>query len=146
MDVDRLLADEESAWRELCAAFDRIPLERMDEPGLTPDGWSAKDAMFHIGAWMADCAEQLCRMRMGTFEDRVDTAADIERQNREWFELSQTMDPATVRSQFVAARTRVLHEWAELPEVTPAAWEWFEESGTLHYRKHVEDLRAWAEG
>jgi hypothetical protein len=26
--------------------------------------------------------------------------------------------------------------------VTPVAVEWFEESGALHYAKHVEDLRA----
>ena len=145
MDVGRLLADEEAGWRELREIVDRMSPELLERPGLTPDGWSAKDAMFHIGAWMADCADQLERMRMGTFEDRIDTLGDIERQNREWFELSRTLDIATVRTGLIAARTRMLQEFAALTDVTPAAWEWFEESGSLHYRKHVGELRACAD-
>jgi hypothetical protein len=101
--------------------------------------------MFHIGAWMADCANQLERMRLGTFDDRIDTVQDIDRMNREWFELSRAADLQTVRAEFVAAHQRMLAEWAELPEITGAAWEWFEESGPIHYRKHLADLRAWAD-
>ena len=115
----------------------------LQRPGLTPDGWSVKDAMFHIGAWMADCANQLERMRLGTFVDRIDTIPDIERMNREWFELSKVMDLETARIELVSAHQRMLQEWAALPEITPAAWEWFEESGPIHYRKHLDDLRAW---
>ena len=145
MDVGRLVADEDAAWRELRDVLDRMTLEQLERPGLTPDGWSVKDAMFHIGAWMADCAGQLERMRMGTFQDRVDTVEDIERQNREWFELSRTLDLATVRTELIAARTWMLHEFAALADVIPSAWEWFEESGPIHYRKHVGELQAWAD-
>ena len=143
MDVERLLAREEELWHELLAFIGPLTPERLEEPTVTPEGWSVKDVMFHIGAWAADCADQLERMRMGTFEDRVDTFGDIERQNREWFELSRTMDLATVRAGFIAARTKMLQEWAALVDVSSAAWEWFEESGPIHYRKHLDDLRRW---
>lgn len=138
-----LLVDEDRAWSDLLDAFERLS-PMLEAPGLTPDGWSAKDAMFHIGAWMADCANQLERMRLGTFEDRLDTVTDIDRMNREWFEQSRAMDPETVRAEFIAAHQRMLAEWAELSEITAAAWEWLEESGPIHYRKHLTDLRAWA--
>ena len=143
MDVDGLLAEEETAWRELHAAFAAIATEQLEEPGITPDGWSPKDVMFHIGAWAAECAHMLECIRMGTFEDPFTTGEAVNRQNREWFEQSRTMDPGTVRAEFIAARTRMLQEWAALPTVTPEAWEWLEESGPIHYRKHLEDLAVW---
>jgi hypothetical protein len=79
-------------------------------------------------------------MRMGTWEEPKE---DVERQNREWFELSRTMDLPTVRAELISARTRMVAEFGSLPEVTPAAVEWFEECGALHYEAHLVDLRPW---
>jgi hypothetical protein len=42
-----------------------------------------------------------------------------------------------------AARVRARAAWQALPEITPDAWSWFEESGPNHYAKHVHDLTAW---
>ena len=54
------------------------------------------------------------------------------------------MDARDVRRRCARARaTRRAERSATLPEVTPEAWEWFEESGPLHYAKHVKDLEAW---
>ena len=49
--------------------------------------------MFHLAAWMQDCATQLERMRQGTFDPGEETREAIDRQNDEWFERSRTMDP-----------------------------------------------------
>jgi hypothetical protein len=143
MDASRIVTQEDERWHALRTTLDGIGPDRLELPGVTPEGWSVKDTMFHIAAWMADCASQLERMRLGTFEDPAETPRDIERQNREWFELSRTLDVATVRTGLIAARARMLQEWASLPAVTDVAWEWFEESGPLHYPKHTADLRAW---
>jgi Mycothiol maleylpyruvate isomerase N-terminal domain len=143
MDVDRLVADETSGWKRLADVFARIPAGRFEEPTLTPEGWSPKDAMFHVGAWMDDCGSQLERIRAGSFDPTEETRDAIERQNAAWFRLSQSMDPTEVRSGFEAARVRMLEEFGRLGEVTPEAWEWFEESGPLHYAKHGSDLEAW---
>ena len=101
--AEALLEAEEAAWHELHDELDRLTDEEMERPGLTPDGWSVKDVVFHIGAWAADCGVQLERMRMGTWEEPHE---DVERQNREWFELSRTMDLRIVKAEFAAARTR----------------------------------------
>lgn len=140
MDVDRLGSEEESAWRALHAAFDSIPSERLDEPGVTPDGWSSKDLMFHIGAWCGECGDQLERMRTGTY---VDVAVDTDAKNREWFETSRRLDVPTVKTALDAARTRMLREWKALDETPSSAVEWFEESGRIHYVEHMRDLQAW---
>jgi hypothetical protein len=142
MDVARLLADEDVGWHELNIVFERIPADRFEEPTLTPEGWSPKDAMFHIGAWMADCGVQLERMRAGTFRPDEETRETIERQNQAWYELSRTMEAHDVRVEFASARTRMCEEFGAMTEVTSDAWEWFEESGPLHYAEHLPDLRA----
>ena len=138
----RLLHEEGEAWLALNAWFDRVSGERFEEPTLTPQGWSPKDAMFHIAGWMADCGEQLERMRDGSFEPGQETRASIERQNRAWFQISRTMPPGDVRERFEASRRRMVAAFAALVELSPAAVEWFEESGALHYPKHADDLRA----
>ncbi len=143
MDIERLLADEDRGWAELREVLARIPADRFEEPSVTPEGWSPKDVVFHVGYWLADCGRVLERIREGTFVPEEEDAVDIEAVNRDGFEVSRALDPATVRSQFEAARMHMREAFGTLPEVTTDAWEWFEESGPLHYVKHVADLRAW---
>jgi hypothetical protein len=142
-DIQPLLSDEERCWQELGDVFARIPADRFEEPTVTPEGWSAKDVMFHIGAWMADCGLQLERMRAGRFDPPEETLETIERRNAEWFALSSTMGLQDVRVEFASARQRMVEGFRSLPELTADAREWFEESGVIHYTKHVADLRAW---
>lgn len=142
MDVARLMTEEEDGWRKLCVCFESIPAERFEEPTLTPEGWSPKDAMYHVGAWLEDCAQVLEQIRGGTFRSE-EAGEDTEGTNREWFERSRTMEPDAVRAAFSDGRRRAVGSFTTLPQITPEAWEWFEESGPLHYAKHVKDLEAW---
>jgi hypothetical protein len=144
--VEGFLAVEDEAWRELRAEFDRVPVARFEEPTLTPEGWSAKDAMFHVAGWMADCAHQLERMRAGSFDPTEETRESIERQTQAWLELSRTMSPADVGTAFADSHRRMCGAFGELQEPTPDAIEWFEESGALHYAAHARDLRSWLGG
>jgi hypothetical protein len=143
MDVQGLLREEDDTWQELHALLERIPAERMGEPGVTPDGWSPKDVMFHLAAWLAECGVVLEQIRAGTYTPDDDDPDATDRKNREWFEVSQQMDLRTVRSELEASRWRARAEFGALDEVSPTAWEWFEESGPAHYREHLDDLRAW---
>jgi hypothetical protein len=138
--AETLLDAEEAGWHELRAEVERLTDDEMELTGLTSDGWSVKDVLFHIGAWAAAAGVQLERMRMGTWEEPHE---DVERRNREWFELSRTMDLRIVRAEFAASRTRMVVEFGTMPEITPPAVEWFEESGPLHYAEHLVDLRRW---
>ncbi|MET0801392.1 MAG: hypothetical protein ABWZ53_09515 [Actinomycetota bacterium] len=146
MSVQRFMAAEDEAWRGLCAEFDRVPIARFEEPTVTPEGWSAKDAMFHVAGWMADCAHQLERMRAGSFDPTEESRESIERQTQAWLELSRTMTPVDVRSAFADSRRRMCEAFGDLQELTPDAIEWFGESGALHYAAHAQHLRSWLGG
>jgi Mycothiol maleylpyruvate isomerase N-terminal domain len=140
IDRTRLLADEDAAWSALTTVFELVPEARFEEPSLTPEGWSPKDAMFHIAGWMEDCAVQLARIGAGSFDPAEETRDAIELQNERWFRESRATSATEVRERFPRVRRRMLDELAGLAEVTPDAAEWFEESGALHYAKHVGDL------
>jgi hypothetical protein len=140
-DRQRLLREEQEGWGVLFEQFDRVAPARFEEPTLTPDGWSPKDAMFHVAGWMADCAAQLERMRANSFEEPEETRETIERQNRAWFEESRDMAPEEVRSAFESSRRDMVAAFDALTDLSGPAVEWFEESGALHYAKHVDDLR-----
>ena len=90
MEVDRLLRDEEEAWAHLHATFETVPADRFEEATLTPEGWSPKDAMFHLAGWLADCARVLEQIREGTFDRVVEDARVIVDVNQTWFGLSRT--------------------------------------------------------
>ncbi|MEX2101699.1 MAG: maleylpyruvate isomerase N-terminal domain-containing protein [Actinomycetota bacterium] len=135
----QLLADEDAAWIEFHDLIDRVRLDLLDDPTL-PEGWTVNDLAFHVGAWLADAGDELERIAAGTFVRNDETS---DRQNEEWLELSRTLDAETCRAQLESGRIQMLRCFTELPELTPDAIEWFEESGALHYRAHLQDLRAW---
>ena len=144
MDVERLIGEESASWDRLLEVFASIPDDRFEEPTVTPEGWSPKDVMFHVAYWTADCADVLKRIAAGTWDGGADeTTGTIEASNRDGFQRSTAMSPAEVRTGFAERRAHMLGAFRALDEVTPGAWEWFEESGPLHYAKHVDDLAAW---
>jgi hypothetical protein len=145
VDRERLQCEEEEGWRALLRTFARVPSDRSDEPTLTPEGWSPNDAMFHVGYWLADCARVLDEIAAGSFDRQVEDAINIEDLNGQGFARSKRMEGDAVRAGLLAARARALGAFGRLEPLTPDAWEWFEESGPLHYRKHAEDLRLWLE-
>jgi len=136
----KLVRQEDEAWAEIEALTVDLTEQHMEEPGLTPAGWSVKDLLWHFCCWTAESARQLERIRMGTYEEQD---WDTDALNDRFFRESQGMDIAIVKTQLAAARSRALAEWGSLPELTPEAIEWFGESGSLHYREHLPDLRAW---
>jgi hypothetical protein len=140
MDRRRELVDrEDAAWAELHAALDAFGPKQLESPMLKEEGWSPKDVMFHIGAWLAEAGLQLERMGEGTF---VEPELDTDELNARWLEISQGVDVETARAELLSSRTRLLQALEELPEITSQAQEWFEESGDVHYREHLPELRA----
>ena len=140
MDAERLLSEEDEAWREMTAVFEDVPPERFEEPTVTAEGWSPKDLMFHVAAWLDEASDVLDRERAGEPDPQ---GMDTDVRNAGFFEISKTLDADDIRSRLVSSRERMLRCWAALDAATPNAWEWFDESGPLHYAEHVKDLRAW---
>jgi len=142
MTTERELGEAEDAgWSEFLALIGSMSPRQIEEPGYFPEGWSVKDLIAHVGSWQAEAAKMLERIRMGTFEKRT---LDVEAMNRRFFEANQDQPLRIVRAEAWSARTRMLTEMNLLPQETPDAQEWFEESGAEHYLEHLPRLREWA--
>jgi hypothetical protein len=142
MDAERLLAEEDAGWGELTALLEQVPQERFEEPTVTVEGWSAKDVMFHVAAWLDEASDALDRELAGVSDPE---GLDTEAKNTRFLEISRALGAEDVRSRLEPSRDRMLRCWAALDAVTPSAWEWLNESGPRHYAEHVKDLRAWIE-
>jgi len=142
VDAKTLLADEERGWLELTEVFGDVPPDRFDEGGVTNEGWSPKDVMYHVGRWAEEAATVLGRVAAGTHrEGNLDTDS----LNAEWHEVGRGLDDDVVRIRFAKGRVAMRQAFERLDDVTPAAWEWFHESGPRHYEEHLPDLRAFLE-
>ena len=136
-----LMRAEDERWADFREVLSRIPEAGMQAPGLTQE-WSVKDLLAHLGCWMAEAARILERIRLGTYEREK---LDIESRNTEFYEAWKDADLQSVKAECESARTRMLQEWGALAEVTPAAEEWFRDSGPGHIDEHFEDLRRFAD-
>lgn len=137
-----LIRAEDQGWTELHVLVRRLSPAQLEEPGLTPDGWSVKDLLWHVGCWSSTCARALERMAMGTF---VHEPIDVDALNREWLEQSGALDLRTVEAEWFSGRNRMLECFGALKDLTQQADDWFEESGPRHYAEHVAALREWVE-
>ena len=139
---EELLRAEDAGWRELNDLIGGLSDEEVERPGYAPDGWSVKDLMWHVACWSADCVRALEQMRAGTFTGAT-IDEDTEVVNRRWFERSRGLDLGTVRAEWFASRTMLVERFSAFEPLTPDADEWFDETGPLHYLKHLDTLRAW---
>ena len=103
---------------------------------MTPDGWSPKDVMFHVGAWWPKPRDSWSGCGSGTVREHV---IDVEERRTAHGSSSRgTLDVPTVTAELHAARTKLRQEWCELAEhgeltVTPSSGS--RNQDTLHYAR-----------
>ena len=136
----KLLAEEGRLWSELYGLIDGLPSDQVEQVGYFAEGWSAKDLIGHIGSWLAEAGVVLERIRFGTYRPEE---IDIDAMNKAFFDLMHDVDFRDVRSQTVAARSRMLSAWRSLPEHSPEADRWINKSGPDHYAEHLPRLKEW---
>ncbi len=140
--VDAALAAEESGWTELRDSVGALTPEEAEKPGYYVEGWSAKDLLAHIGAWLAEGGVMLERIRAGTYRAGE---VDVDHMNALSLEAMRDVSLATVKAQAAAARTRMRHAWSELDGPSPDATFWIAKSGPEHYDQHLPRLQEWVE-
>ena len=136
----KLLTEEERLWTQLHGLIDGLRSDQVEQIGYFAEGWSAKDLIGHIGSWLAEAGVVLERIRFGTYRPEE---IDIDAMNKEFFDLMHDVDFRDVRSQTVAARSRMLTAWRSLPEPSPEADRWISKSGPDHYAEHLPRLKEW---
>jgi len=140
--VERNLPGEAEAWHRLHAVMYRIAPEMTEVPGYFEEGWTAKDAVAHIGTWMAQGAQMLRRIAAGTYREGE---IDIDAENERFLAAMRDIPLDTVHLQAAAARAELLRAWAELAEVPPAAEFWVRKAGPEHLNEHLPRLEAWVD-
>jgi hypothetical protein len=150
VDDPGLLLDRESAaWQRFANAVIAVPQDERGDRTLTPEGWSVTTAVVHVAEWLEDCAKVLEAMAAGTWDPNAqpeETPAYIEEVNRGHAARAAAMTALDADLALAAARVRARKAFESLSEVTPQAWEWYEDSAPAHYAKHEADIRAWLGG
>jgi hypothetical protein len=138
----RELPGEAAAWQRLHAIIDRVTPEIAELPGYFEEGWTAKDAIGHLGAWMARGATVLRQIASGTYREGE---IDIDAENARYLEAMRDVPLDTIHLQAAAAHAELLRAWAELPDVTPDAAYWVRKAGPEHYAEHLPRLESWVD-
>ena len=139
---DRELQGEAESWHRLHELIDRITPQIAELPGYFEEGWTAKDAVAHIGTWMAEGAQMLRRIAAGTYREGE---VDVDAENERFLAAMRDIPLGTVHLQVASARSELLNAWAALREITPAARYWVRKAGPEHVAEHLPRLEEWIE-
>jgi hypothetical protein len=140
--LERLEVEEDSLWHELRDTLAQFSPGEAIRPGYFVEGWSAKDALAHVGTWLAEAGAALERMRSGGGSPPP-SDDEVEALNQRFHEAMRDVPLDVVKAQASAARWRMLHALVELPSRPPEAAAWVRKSGPDHYREHLPRLQAW---
>ncbi|MGH2418109.1 MAG: maleylpyruvate isomerase N-terminal domain-containing protein [Candidatus Limnocylindria bacterium] len=138
----RQLPGEADSWRRLHGLIDGLTPDNADVPGYFEEGWTAKDAIAHLGTWMARGATMLRQIAAGTYREGE---IDVDAENERFLAAMRDVPLKTVHLQLAAAHAELLGAWAALPEITPAAAYWVRKAGPEHVADHLGRLEAWVE-
>jgi hypothetical protein len=137
---ERELPGEAAAWHRIHAVIDHMTPEMAEKPGYFEEGWTGKDAIAHLGTWMARGATMLRQIAAGTYREGE---IDVDAENARFLEAMRDVPLETVHLQAAAAHGELLSAWAQLPEVTPEAAYWVRKAGPEHYAEHLPRLEEW---
>ncbi len=140
MTNEQQLISDHRLWDRLHAVMARITPEMAEAPGYYEEGWTAKDAIAHLGTWMARGAHMLRQVAAGTYREGE---IDIDAENERFLAAMRDVPLNTVHLQAASAHAELMRAWAELPEVTPPAEFWFRKAGPDHMEEHLPRLEAW---
>jgi hypothetical protein len=140
--IRRDLPREAELWGRLHGVVARITPEMAERPGYFREGWTAKDAVAHIGTWMAEGAQVLRQIAAGTYREGE---LDVDAANERYLTAMHDVPWDTVHLQLSSARSQLLRAWHELPELTPAAEFWVHKAGPDHVLEHLPRLEEWVD-
>lgn len=136
---EELLAVERERWPILVELLDEVPAGRSEEPTLNPEGWSVRDAVWHLACWNDVVATQLEAMRAGTFDEGFDWQQ--EENNAKFLLTGRSISYEAARRALDGSRTRVVQAMRDLHEVSPRGLELFAEPAHQHIDDHLPELR-----
>lgn len=140
-DVHALLARIDESWRQLLAALDDIPEDRLSDPGVIGD-WSLKDLFGHLAFWDEHAVREVERALAG-----------LPRQDNEWQAMNEADHAARrdralpeQRAAMYQAHAALVERLESVAGIEAAAIDAAIRPDTYeHYEDHIADIRAWRE-
>jgi|SRR5687768_14024162 len=149
MDAGSLVDDLRAARDELFESLSAVRPESMTTPGLV-GGWSGRDLIAHLGYWAGHAAEVIHAVEEGRAAEVGVGEPSVDAVNETVARIARQTDLATVRKR-EAASVEALIDRVEaldpslfavrLPDGATLE-EGIREDGPIHYREHLDDLRA----
>ena len=135
------LEAERVGWYEMTELVRSLSPAECLVPGYYRDpDWTVRDAVAHLGTWLAEAAGQLERLIAGTYEGHD---VDIDALNAVFLAAMQGQPWDVAWVQANAGRSRMLQVLAELREPSDEAAWWIGKAGRDHYGQHLPRLREW---
>jgi hypothetical protein len=132
---------ERAGWYELVDLVRRLTPAECLVPGYYRDpDWTVRDAVAHIGTWLAQAEVQLERMAGGTYEGHD---VDIDAINAQMLEAMADQPWEVAWTIANSARTLMLQDWYRLPDRNAESAWWVAKAGGHHYDEHLPRLREW---
>lgn len=140
----RTLEEIDQAWRELLETLDRVPQERMEEPGVV-GSWSVKDLCGHITTWEEEVVENIQRFLE---HRRMRQYRDIDAFNARAVEAKRAFSLDAVMADFYQNHGELMDFLRGLQDTVfalRAIQQRLRADTYQHYREHVQDLLRWLE-
>jgi hypothetical protein len=132
---------ERARWAAITALVGTLGPEELLAPGYFVDpGWSVKDLIAHLGAWMAEARVQLLDIGARSY---VPHEVDVEGRNAATLAASKAEPWERVWARTIGARAWMLEAWFALGGPDEAANQWIRKAGAEHYGEHLSRLRDW---
>jgi hypothetical protein len=132
---------ERARWKAITALVELLTEEERGAPGYFRDaGWSVKDLIAHLGAWMAEARMQLLDIAARSY---VPHEAEIDARNAATLAATREEPWDRVWERTTGARAWMLEAWFGLRGPDEAANQWIRKAGAEHYGEHLSRLRDW---
>ena len=132
---------ERAGWYELALLVRTLTPHECLEPGYYRDpDWTVRDAVTHLGTWLAEVAVQFERVRAGTYEGHD---IDIDAFNARFLAAMAGQPWDVAWAQANAGRTVMLQAWYALRDPNEEAAWWIRKAAADHYGQHLPRLREW---
>jgi hypothetical protein len=134
---------ERVRWAEIERICRSLTDDERERHGYQVDpGWSVKDLVGHLGAWMAQAETHLLRIEAGNEDHGPE---DIDALNAQFLAALHDQEWSTVWMQAISARAQMLRVWVRLPSRSADADAWVRKAGADHQIEHLPRLREWVD-
>lgn len=117
---------------------------QMLEPGVTEDGWTAKDHLAHLTWWEQRVVRVLARGEPDPLDTMPVDVHDTDAINAYVFAQNKERTLADVRATFDASYQEMLRLIETAPDDLPGEeWGWIDGNSASHYAEHVAMFEAW---